>query len=166
VVNKESEIRLISTISSDLGALKACSQSHPKFIHLVERHLYANITFDNNDVGPNGLGIREFISFLSDNPHITNYIRSMDVSVRTADIQYLEGVASVLRMCSLLNKITLRHINVTWVSLPENFRFAFLDCLRLSSMEAVCLECSCFPMEALDSFKNLKCLSLRRWTSA
>ncbi len=131
---------ILSFLQSDLGALKACSQSHPKFIQLVEWHLYTSITlYDNNTISENGLGTRQFINLLSDNPHIGNYIRSLEVSItygNRGSLQYLEDIASVLRMCSLLNKIALKQIIFHWASLPENFRLAFLDCLRLSSMKA------------------------------
>ena len=155
---------ILSFLQSDFRALKACSQSHPKFIHLVERHLYATVTlYDNNTIET-----RQFISLLSNNPHIANHIRSLEVEVTRDPIkslQYLEDIASVLRMCSLLNKITLKQITFGWAALPEAFRLAFLDCLRLSSMKAVCIiYVSGFPLAALRDAKNLKRLTLRGWT--
>ena len=52
-----------------------------------------------------------------------------------------------------------------WAALPEAFRLAFLDCLPLSSMKAVCITHAFgFPLTALESAKNLKRLTLRGWT--
>jgi len=159
---------ILSFLQSDFHALKACSQSHPKFIPLVERHLYATVTlYDNNTISQNGLGTRQFISLLSDNPHIANYIRSLEVEVTydlIESVQYLEDIASVLRMCSLLNKITLKQIPLGWAALPEAFRLAFLDCLHLSTMKAVCIiRVFGFPLKALEYAKNLKRLTLCGW---
>jgi len=159
---------ILSFLQSDLRALKACSQSHPKFIPLVERYLYATVTlYDNNTISQNGLGTPQFMTLLSDNPHIANYIRSLEVEVTydlIESVQYLEDIASVLRMCSLLNKITLKQIHSGWAALPEAFRLAFLDCLHLSSMKAVCIiYVYGFPLTALEYAKNLKQLTLRGW---
>jgi len=162
---------ILSFLQSDFRALKACSQSHPKFIRLIERHLYATVTlYDNNTISQNGLRTCQFIGLLSDNPHIANYIRSLEFEVthdliKSESVQYLEDIASVLRMCSLLNKITLKQIALGWAALPEAFRLAFLDCLHLSSLKAVCIiHVSGFPLRALRDAKNLKRLTLRGWT--
>ena len=160
---------ILSFLQSDFPVLKACSQSDPKFIRLVERHLYAIVTlYDNDTISKNGLGTRQFVSLLSDNPHIANYIRSMEVEATCTHVestQYLEDIASVLRMCSLLNKITLNEMAFGWAALPEAFRLAFLDCLSLSSMKAVCIKHAFgFPLTALEPAKNIKQLTLHGWT--
>jgi len=158
---------ILSYLRFDLRALKACSQSHSQFIPLAGRYLYATVILDdNNPTSPNGLGTRQFITLLSDYPHIANYIRTLEVEVTYDPIepmQPLEDLASVLRMCSLLNKITLKQIAFGWAALPEAFRLAFLDCLHLSSMKAVCI-IYVYGFTALEYSKNLKQLTLRGWT--
>jgi len=161
---------IFSFLQSDIRALKACSQCDPKFERLVERHLYANIALDDHTSGHDVRTVDSFIGLLSDNPHIANYVRSLDVVV-TLDVaeSILENVASILRMCSLLRKISFSapHTGqlLEWASLPENFRLAFLDCIRLPSMEAVSITlASDFPLTALNHSKSVKSLTLCGWT--
>ena len=70
---------IFSFLQSDFRALKACSQSHPNFVPLVERHLYANITLRNLHVAISGhhVGTAKFNNLLRDKPYIANYIRSL-----------------------------------------------------------------------------------------
>ena len=169
---------IFSFLQSDFRALKACAQSHPKIIPLVERHLYANIelvqvanTVTTETSGHDVRTVDSFVGLLSDKPHIANYVRSLDIAVALDVTKWLENLASILRMCSLLNKITFRSSTqptgelLEWVSLPENFRQAFLDCLHLPSMQAVSITLvSGFPMSALNHSKSVKSLTLCGWT--
>ena len=164
---------IFSFLQSDFRALKACSQSHPSFIPLVKRHLYANIAlYDHDFVAISGpehvVRTTEFIDLLSDKPHIANYIRSLDVNVASGLTgPLLENVIYILQICSLLNRVTFRYTGayfaLEWVSLPENFRLAFLNCLHLPSMKAVSIiDVSGFPLTTLNSSGSVTSLTLFR----
>jgi len=163
---------IFSFLQFDFYALRACSQSDPRFIPLVERHFYANVTLGEQHIAITGsrhVEPAEFTSLLSDNPHIANYIRNLDVHLRvTEPVQHwLEIKASILRMCPLLNTVTFRSPNgpIKWLSLPENFRLALLSCLHLPSMKAVyIIRVSDFPLTDLKSCEGLKSLTLYDWT--
>src|SRR5438445_10315681 len=79
--------------------------SKPPQIHTTCQPTSLCHRYDNNTIGENGLETRQFISLLSDNPHLANYTRSLEVEF-TDDPVHLGDIASVLRMCLLLNKIT------------------------------------------------------------
>ena len=163
---------IFSFLQFDFRALKACSQSDPRFIPLVKRHLYANITLHDYDFvaisePTHGVRTAEFIDLLSHNPHIANYIRSLEFSIAFNLTGFiLENVISILRMCSLVKTVTFRYtgsiyIALAWVSLPENFRLAFLDCLHLPSVKAVSIiDVSGFPLTALSSSNSVKSLTI------
>ena len=161
-------------LQSDFHVLKACSQSHPKFIPLVKRHLYANIALyirSPSDtfivISGHRLRTAEFISLLSNDPYITNYIRRLEVNIIFCLplVTGLENMASILSMCSLVKTVTFTSRYTTWLSLPENFRLAVLNCLNLPSMRSVSIILVYgFPLAALSSSKSVKSLTLCDWT--
>ena len=156
---------ILSFLGSDTAALKRCSESHPSLCQLAERYLYSRILLTTNSSDESSQPAN-FIGLLSKRPYIVHYIRSLEISVnygRDTGTQ-LEEVSTILPNLSALREITLDHPPswLDWEVLPESFRLTFLDCLRLQSMQVVCLKRVIrFPYR---SALNGECKSIRSLT--
>ena len=158
---------ILSFLGSDTAALKRCSESHPSLCQLAERYLYSRILLTTNSSDESSQPAN-FIGLLSKRPYIVHYIRSLEISVnygRDTGTQ-LEEVSTILPNLSALREITLDHPPswLDWELLPESFRLTFLDCLRLQSMQVVCLKHILrFPFRSAlnDECKSIRSLTVR-----
>jgi len=163
---------ILSFLGSDTAALKRCSESHPSLCQLAERYLYSRIllTTNNSSDELESSQPANLIGLLFKRPYIVHYIRSLEISVRDdRDTEtQLEEVSTILPNLSALREITLDHpsvwLDLDWEALPESFRLAFLDCLRLQSMQVVCLKHILrFPYRSAlnDECKSIRSLTVR-----
>lgn len=160
---------ILSFLQSDPDTLIACSKVHYTLTHLVERHLYAHITFDRdsfyycNSWNSKKLDLLEI---LSENPHIADCIHNLDICISLSSLSLsLEDISSALPLLSQLQriKLALTGANVHWISLPQRFRCAFINCLRLPSMKEVYIDGETdFPLAVFNDCKAIKKLTLHK----
>ena len=116
--------------------------------------------------------------YLSNNPHVANYIRTLHITIvhhRIDSSQWYNQVSSILQMLpSSLESITLlgvicidatgsttRRVLVMWSDFPATFRKAFLDCLWSPNIIEATLRCiGGVPLSIFNSCTRLKRLSL------
>jgi hypothetical protein len=150
---------ILSFLQWERATLKVCARGHPSLEKLVERHLYAHLTVErspsliSDDYEPSDL-----LKCIVDSPNIANHVRSLRISVFRGDCQPLE---SILPMVTQLQAFSLSGISVGWDDLPESFRTAITNCLRLPTLTNVNISnINSFPLSALDHSSSLKRLSL------
>ena len=140
--------RIFSFLQSEPAAITACLESHPLLLEIALPYAYSNIFLKTGDSSVVGYKPADLTRILSKRPHIAHYIRSLDIIVGgklDAEIQRhrLEEISTILPNLSALKKITLDHAlcpSFGWEGLPESFRLAFLDCLRMQSMRDLCID--------------------------
>ena len=151
---------ILSFLQPDTTALETCSESHPSLCQLAEPYLYSDILLDTYEQRSKPANLTEL---LSKRPYIAHYVRSLGIRVREPH-RRLEEISTILPHLLALRRITLDHrsLHFGWEAQPESFRLAFLNCLRLQSMQDVCIkDVAGFPfMSAL----NGECKSIRSLT--
>lgn len=167
--------RILSFLQDDRTALRACSQSHPTVSQLAERYLYAHITVDNDGAfhsdNTHHFGVGNKVTvLLSKRPHIANYVRSLEIRVSykstPAKVTLSEDLFAVLSSFPLLTTITLSaHPDVVkWRLLPEDFRKAFIGCLRLFSINSVSIiRVPGFPLSVLNDCNGITDFTVESW---
>jgi hypothetical protein len=133
---------------STSSTLKACSETtrDPVFRGVVDRCLYAHIVVTNfRSNGPGLLYFSDLFQYLSSNPQVASYIRTLRIQIEVpGPCQWYNQVSSILRMLptlalkgiTLSGRPTSSAVPIIWFHLHETFRNAFLDCLwsPISSM--------------------------------
>jgi hypothetical protein len=159
--------------------LKACSTIRDPILRAaIDRYMYTHIHLCEWNLGSNGY--EEIHDYLTRNPHVANYIHTLDIMIVNRDktsSQFYNAVSSILQMLpSSLENITLsstlhidgtgstsRTVPAAWPDFPETFRKAFLDCLWSPSItEASMKHIGGFPLSIFNPCTRLKKLSLRQ----
>ena len=154
---------IFSFLHNDPATLKSiqevCSETHNTFLRgILDRHLYAHIVVTNfMSTTPGFFHCSELFQYLSSNPHVSKYIRILQIEIETpGPSQWYDPVSSILRMLpSTLEGITLSSRTrskakastkkvptvLQWSDLHETFREVFLDCLRSSNLTEASIRC-------------------------
>ena len=161
---------ILSFLQSDPETLKTCSESHPSLCQLDEPYLYSHILFKTDDESESEQ-CSKLTELFSKRPYIVQYIRSLEIRVNSfhntkVRRRRLEEISTILPNLLALREITLDHSphSFGWNAQPESFRLAFLDCLRLQSMQDVHINSVVdFPFRsALDGeCKSIRSLTVR-----
>jgi hypothetical protein len=174
---------ILDFLHDDHVTLGVCSRVFPR--ELVERHLYADITFpmmpqtmphvagDRMYRDPRSIDPTAFQVLLVENPHVASYVRSIRIEV--IGTQSCSGYDFALSSCgdeispllcklTRLESITLtpRGMKVMWNALGDVFRSTFFKILCQSTVKEVSiLNIGHFPLSLLDDCKTLQSLSLQ-----
>ena len=155
---------ILGLLQSDLVTLKTCARAHPILSQLVERHVYAEISVldDQNRVvnadKENVLQSSELITILSNCPYIAHYVHNLKIYIIPERALELGEILSMMTKFSELRKVSLVTDGrvCSWQVLPEKFRLAFEDFLRLRSVAELCIGyISGFPLSLLDNSRVL-----------
>jgi hypothetical protein len=165
---------IFSQLRRHPGSLVACSNAHPVFSRIAERHLYYHIIIHTGvthfaySLGPSVLN-----KLLSETPRIAKYIRVLQIEFNYLDegllprrmmSPYLEQIAPMLSMFTALECIMLPSLSDYPVSrredLPRSFRRAMEGCFRLPTLQEVHLGNINFPLYLLENNPNITSLSL------
>lgn len=174
---------ILDFLHDDHVTLRVCSKVFPQ--ELVERHLYADITFlmmpekMRNAVGdrayrdPRSIDPTAFQLLLVENPHVANYVRSLRIEVISQSGSGYDfalssscgdEISPLLYKLNRLESVTLtpRGMRVMWHALGDVFRSTFFKTLRQPTMKEVSiLNIGRFPLSLLDDCKSLQSLSLQ-----
>jgi len=156
---------IFSFLRGDRPTLKACSEAHSLYARLAERHLYADIVVRTK----NPSAVSELHKKLSNDSHILDYARTLEIDSSQADLEpprlvALSIMSMIPRMANLIS-LTLCEIPCSH-DMYEDFLSTFRTCLQQSTIEAVCLyRFYDFPLSVLDSCKSLKKLTLSDCTA-
>jgi len=160
---------ILSFLQSDPETLKSCSESHSPLSQLAEPYLYHHVLF-KTDESEQLFKPENLAELLSKRPYIAHYIRSLEIRVggslnKKARQRCLEEISTILPYLLALKVVTLNHApspRIGWEAQPESFRQAFLDCLRLQTMQDICIkQVYSFPF---GSALNGRCKSIRSLT--
>jgi len=160
---------ILSFLRSDPETLKSCSESHSPLSQLAEPYLYYHVLL-KTDESEQLFKPENLTELLSKRPYVAHYIHSLEIHVggsRDKEVQQrrLQGISTILPYLLALKAVTLNHTPSPlfgWSAQPESFRQAFLDCLRLQTMQDVCIEqVYGFPF---GSALNGRCKSIRSLT--
>ena len=138
---------ILSFLQSDPETLKSCSESHSPLSQLAEPYLYHHVLL-KTDESEQLFKPENLTELLSKRPYIAHYIRSLEIHVgggrdKEAQQRRLEEISTILPYLLALKVVTLNHTPSPyfgWEAQPESFRQAFLDCLRLQTMQDVCIK--------------------------
>jgi len=157
---------ILSFLRSDPETLKLCSESHSLLSQLAEPYLYYHVLLKTDESEQ----LFNLIELLSKRPYVAHYIRSLEIHVggshdKETQQRRLQGISTILPYLLALKAVTLNHTPLPffgWEAQPESFRQAFLDCLRLQTMQDVCIkQVYGFPF---GSALNGRCKSIRSLT--
>lgn len=170
-------VELVDYIISDLdrNTLRKISQAHPILCCIAERHLFADITVQN-ELQPVEfqhpertltLDITQLLSLFSYDAHIAKYILSLTIHAGGRETYYfLQSLSSILPLLQQLKKIELFRSRAStfpsleWWSAPRNFRGSFMNALRLSTMKEIRFVGSIsIPISLLNGCQSIKRLS-------
>jgi hypothetical protein len=156
---------IFSFLDGNLSSLKSCFDADPLFSYVVERHLYAHITvYNGHSDEPHTFHYSELSKFLSHNPHVGKYVRSLRIDVASGERGWDIELASILPILQQLETITLDsqdRADLMWGDLHESFQNAFIDCLTPSLKDIHITGIKDFPLFVLDKCENLKRLSFQ-----
>ena len=156
---------IFSFLRSHPNSLIACSEAHPNFSLIAERHQFYHIVIHT--------GFTEFaysfkptclVELISKTPRIVNHVRVLQIefnsNYRSRDLitpgPLLEDIALVLSRFPLIECFMLSTMNteLTWQNLPQGFRTAVEDCLHLPTLQEAHLGDLEFPSSPLDHNTN------------
>jgi len=163
---------IFSFLQFDHTALRQCSTAHPFLALLAQRHLYVYITVQNypsrHHPQPSP---SEILNFFLERPEIRdNVVQGLVIELvsLSADLMKdsLARISSILSIVADLPRvwsISLRgRCPVTWRSLDQDFKNAFLNCIRSSSVtELFIQDIVGFDLSELDRCRALKRLFLQ-----
>ena len=147
---------------TDPASLVACSEAHPPFAQIVEKYQYHKLTISLESTS-------FYTKLLSDKPQIANYVRVLRIEgepehpVISMSKACFERMAAILPLFPVLVKIVFYSSLIVWGrGLPQVFRRAIEDCLRLPTMRELRIDgyCRDFPISMLDGLANIDCFSL------
>jgi len=173
---------ILDFLHDDHVTLTVCSKVFPQ--KLVERHLYAEITFpmmpqtlrhvagDRTYGDPRSIDPTAFQVLLVESPHVANYVRRLRIEVVTqsgsgcdfALSSCGDEISSLLCRLTRLESVTLtpRGMRVMWNALGDVFRSTFFKTLCQPTIKEVSiLNIGRFPLSLLDDCKTLQSLSLQ-----
>jgi len=163
---------IFSFLQFDHAALRRCSRAHPFLARIAQHHLYVCIAIQNypsrKHPQPSPSGI---LSLFTERPEIRdNVVRGLVIELvsLSADLMNdsLADISSILSIVAHLPRvwnITLRgRCPVAWRSLGQDFKKAFLKCVRSRSVTEVSIQDIVgFEISELDRCRALKRLSLQ-----
>ena len=161
---------IFAFLKTDPQSLIACSNAHPSFSTIAERHIYYYIilaTSYPDAVGPGpGYFIKpsRLIKLLSDAPQIVNHVRVLQIGFDWSS-KIDEEIALILPMFTALECIALTSTQyMLWwkEGVSEALMKAVENCLCLPTLQEVHIRAMNFPLSMLDRNANLKRLSFSR----
>jgi len=162
---------IFSFLKSNPEPLIACSNAHPSFSPIVEKHLYYHITIQTSSeyrTSPYGYHLEpsQLLELLSESPQIANHVRVLQLTFSehysNRDMDKYEQIARILPLFPLVKCIMLRSLyRISWqTGLPQTFRMAVENCLRLPTMQEIHIGTDLiFPLSLLNKHADITCLS-------
>ena len=153
-------------------SLIACSEAHPFFSTIAERHLYHHIILARSSrfyIVGSGPGYflmpSHLIRLLSEAPQIVNHVRVLQIELCRPETH--EELALILPMLTALESIALtsRHPLLWNLMVSQTLVIALAECLRLPTLRVVHVDDLYFPLSMLDANDNMKELSFSRSSS-
>ena len=152
-------------LQNDILALRACSQTHPTFSALAERHIYADIVVNNGEIP-----ISELYKQFSENPHVLRFVRNIKFDVSAVlSPSVLQETLTILSMLPRMVKLASIEIYgpFRWCYLSDTFRALLEFGLCRSSATAVHLRgIYGFPLSALKNCRQLTLNNCAEFTNA
>ena len=161
--------QIFSFLQSDPFTLKTCCDALPALSKLAEPHLYALIIVHNLEpVDSHSFTPSQLIKLLSDNPRIAQYVIKLHIVIKwpTAVPSRIRSfndreISPIFALLPRLESILLWSNGVGWRLLQDNFRSAFIGCIRSNSIKEVCIQgFHEFPLATFNDCANLKSLAL------
>jgi hypothetical protein len=146
-----------SFLISDKDSLIRCSEAHPVFSRMVEKYQYYHI-----NLHAHGHISSYFTKLLSDKPRIGAYVHVLQLQLYRGLMPLLEEMVAILPMFPALECIVLSTTlkKISWQEdIPQRFRKALEDCLRLPTLQEVHMCCWDFPLSTLDNHPNIQYLA-------
>jgi len=152
--------------------LVRCSKAHPIFSQIVERYQFHHIIIKTgfSDFAFS-LTPSDLLKHLTETPRIVNFVTILQIdfdstSYREIPIEHtLSEIASLMPRFPLLECIILStraSFPDSLNDLPQSFRKALEDCLRLPTLQEVHFGNISFRLSMLDNHANINYLSLSR----
>ena len=144
---------IFSFLRKDTLALKACSEAHPLYSRLSERHLYTDIVVDPP-------GVSELYKQFSENSRFLDYPRALEIRRGPFENQLILSIMAMIPRMANLISLTICERPCSFDH-NEEFISTFRNCLQQSSIEKLYLsDLADFSFSVLDNGKNIKKLML------
>ncbi|KAH9480836.1 hypothetical protein JR316_0007438 [Psilocybe cubensis] len=159
------------------ASLRSCAGVNKQFSELVEKYLYRKVTITNHGglrAYPEAYSAEQMAKLLQNKPHISSYVRSLnietyifDTSIRIRSEKVLGHTISLFPKLTEISLSGCHHIMASWIIFHGEFQKSFAHILRLPTLETLTIQdMRQFPLHLLDYCTSLKTLRLLRVQAA
>jgi len=160
---------IFSFLKYDSKSLLACSEAHPSFAPVVERHLYCYIIISSSSKFRSAHGYCLQPSHLSkvlfDTPRIANHVRVLQIAFGEDYDDSSDDEENALEkdewIFPALETFLFTSVNsFSWQEIPQDFKSLVEGFLLLPTLHSLHIDGQQFPLSIPDNNPNIDCLSL------
>jgi len=165
---------ILSFLRYDSKSLLACSEAHPSFSPIVERHLYYYIIVSASSKfrsAGHGYCLKpsHLNQVLSDTPGIANHVRVLQIALGESlnhssdnDSGPFDEEDALENLPALETFLFTNEYSFSWQKIPQDFKKVLESFLRLPTLHNLHFDGRQFPLSILYNYPNIDCLSLSK----
>ncbi len=160
---------ILSFLRGDVFSLQACASVDKTFLNVAERHIYNHVVLHNSVQPSDGrlsMTAAQLAKVLADSPHISSYVKSLQVSVTSPGVLRWfmarslndEEIAPILPKLSHLEYISItgwKSGRLSWKELHSSLQASLVQTLGSASVAKVAIN-GRGPLSAIGSGLLLK----------